>query len=135
MYNVYMIFLRDFNAVYVGCTNNLRRRKDQHNGNARKKHGRFGNFLNENNIVLSESDFVILKKIKDRKEALKLERRTVISFNKTDMNVLNDNYSLNCSRNHDIPKQILNAEYWVVVDFINHTVEEVYTLKKVLRRK
>lgn len=135
MYNVYMIFLKDFNAVYVGCTNNLRRRKDQHNENSRKKHGRFGAFLNQNNIILRESDFVILKKIEDRKEALKLERKTVLSFNKTDMNVLNDNYSLNCSRDYGIPNQILNAEYWVVVDFINHTFEEVYTLKKYCEEK
>lgn len=47
MYHVYIVTLPN-NELYVGCTNNIARRKDQHNENIRKKRGRFASYISEN---------------------------------------------------------------------------------------
>lgn len=130
MYNVYIITFQEHNAIYVGCTNNIRRRKDQHNQNAKNQHGKFGLFLHDNEIVLKESDMVVIKRYHDRKQALQTERQMVLSFNKTDINVLNDNYSMNCSRKNKLSIQMSNAEEWVIVDFVNHKTELAFPLRK-----
>jgi len=130
MYKVYLVIFKEQNSIYVGCTNNIRRRKDQHNANARNRNGKFGSFLNDNKLTLNECDLIIIKEIAERSAALKLERNTVFSFNKSDVNVLNDNYSLVCSRKGKLAKELSNAEEWVLIDLKEKSVTETFSLRK-----
>lgn len=63
--------------IYIGTTNKLRRRKDQHNENARKEKSYFGKFLKQHNIELKTSDLQVLSQFTDRREAFKEEARLI----------------------------------------------------------
>lgn len=126
MYFVYKITFK--NGTYIGCTDNLRRRKDQHNENSRKRKSKFGRYLSDNNITLSLDDMEIIYKNEDRAEALKTERMAVLESDKNGVHLLNDNYTKECSRKG---KNIGNTskEYYVI-DFFNHNVIFVNNLRQ-----
>lgn len=126
MYYVYRLtFGRD---IYIGCTNNIRRRKDQHNENARKQKSKLGSYLFQNNIILTVDDFEILNAFMDRKEALRCEKKTTMHMEATGFRLLNDNYSRSCSRKG---KNIGHtAKEYVVVDFTNHEVKTIRDLRQ-----
>lgn len=126
MYYVYsLLFGRN---VYIGCTNNIRRRKDQHNENARKRKSKLGNFLADNGIVLKRDNFKIVFASESRCEALSKERDITKSFEAAGFSMLNDNYSENCSRKG---KNIGNtSKDFVVIDCVNKTVTEVTDLRQ-----
>lgn len=126
MYYVYKIQLN--NHTYIGCTNNIQRRTEQHNENARKRKSKFGNFLSDNGIVLSKNDFEVIYQSQDRAQALNFERDTTIQLSQQGLQLLNDNYTLECSRKG---KNIGNtAKEYYVVDFNNHTVNFVKDLRQ-----
>ena len=126
MYCVYKVEIGQH--VYVGCTNNLRRRKDQHNENARCRKSKFGRFLSDNGIILKLSDFHILSKIEDREEALKVEKQTAINYEKEKMLLLNDNYSSECTRKG---KNIGHTcKEYVIVDMQEHTANKIQDLRQ-----
>ncbi len=98
MYYIYIVTLPK-GEVYVGCTSNIRRRKDQHNENVRKLKGRFANYINEkySDLILKIEDLKIIASFDNRSEALKYEKETAKKFiGKTIL--LNDNYNIDCSR-------------------------------------
>lgn len=126
MYYVYLITFDNF--FYVGCTNNLRRRKDQHNENARNKKSKLGIFLNENSIVLKTSDLRVLFNYDDRSKALRKERKLALDMDNQGHNLLNDNYTHTCSRKG---KNIGNtAKTYYVIDFIEHSEIKVNDLRQ-----
>lgn len=116
-YYVYQITLPS--CIYIGCTNNLQRRKDQHNRNAKTQTSKLGKYLYENNIVLTLNDFTILHECNDRKIAFVIERRITKDLESQGNIVMNDNYSKDCTRKG---KNIGNTskEYYLI-DYINHT--------------
>lgn len=127
---MYMVYRLRFGeaGVYIGCTNNIERRKNQHNENARKQKSKLGRFLHNNGIVLSQNDFEIIYKSEDRANALAVEREVAFSQEKDGHILLNDNYSSQCSRKG---KNIGHtAQEYVVIDFVSHTEEEVYDLRQ-----
>ena len=125
MYYVYKVNIDAHNAVYVGCTNNIRRRKDQHNENARKNKGFFGRFLNSCGIVLSESDFSIVAEFEDRHAALEREKQETVSLIGTGVLILNDIYSDHCSRKGLAGEYNPASKTYVVIDTIKHEHEVV----------
>lgn len=127
MYMVYRLNLGN-NAVYIGCTNNIRRRKDQHNENARTQKSKLGRYLNKNNILLKESDFEIVFSSETRPPALAKERKLAVSQEKAGHFLLNDNFSIHCTRKGKNLGR--SAQEFVVVDFVNHTSEEVFDLRQ-----
>ena len=125
MYYVYKVKFDNHNAVYVGCTNDIRRRKDQHNENARKRKGFFGRFLNSCGIVLTESDFSVIAEFEDRHTALVREKQETVSLIGTGVLILNDNYSDHCSRKGLTGKSNPSSKTYVVIDTIEHNYEVV----------
>lgn len=126
MYYVYKVEL--MNHVYVGCTNNISHRATQHRSNAKIQKGNFGKFLYENSIILKTSDMVSVSSFENRKEALCYERSLTMDLEKSGCNILNDNYSKNCSRKG---KNIGNtAQDYVVVDMVNHCYNIVKDLRQ-----
>ena len=126
MYYVYKV--EKGQNVYVGCTNNIRRRKDQHNENARRGKSKFGRFLSENAITLHKEDMIVLFALDDRDEALKVEKRTAIDCEKSGMLLLNDNYSENCTRKG---KNLGHTcKRYVIVDMCEHTAIEISDLRQ-----
>jgi len=99
MYYVYEIRLKN-KEVYVGCTNNLRRRKNQHNANIRNKKGKFGIYVNKTypQFKLGLVDMVGVAIIENRDNALKYEKLVTTEYDKQGNKVLNDNYTKYCSR-------------------------------------
>lgn len=97
MYYVYLLEFPD-GAQYVGCTNNIKRRKQQHNGKSRKLSSKLGCYLKEKGIILTDDDFKILAKFVDRKDALRTERDIALQKDKCGICLLNDNYTQECSR-------------------------------------
>lgn len=126
MYHVYK--LRFGECVYVGCTNNIKRRKDQHNENARKKKGKLGTFLFSNRIILTEGDFQIVFSDPDRAKALDKEKTEAVRAENEGFVLLNDNYSRDCTRKG---KNLGNsAKEWVIVDCREHTASSVSDLRQ-----
>ncbi len=126
MYYVYRLTFE--HGVYIGCTNNIRRRKNQHNENARKQKSKLGNYLFQNGIVLTVNDFEIVYSFSDRKEALLFERETTKNMEASGFHLLNDNYSYLCSRKG---KNIGNtAKEYVVVDFVDHKTKTIKDLRQ-----
>lgn len=125
MYYVYKVKFDEYNAIYVGCTNNIRRRKDQHNENARNEKSYFGRFLKEHGIILNESDFEIIAEFENRALALAFERETTIKMNKTGVLVLNDLYSDHCSKVGMFGKNNPSSKVFVLIDMKDHTTELV----------
>lgn len=126
MFYVYKVEIGQY--VYVGCTNNLRRRKDQHNVNARLGKSKFGRFLSENAIILHKEDMIVLFALDDRDEALKVEKRTAIDCEKSGMLLLNDNYSKDCTRKG---KNIGHTcKRYVIVDMCEHIATEISDLRQ-----
>lgn len=125
MYYVYRISL--FGRVYIGCTNHLRRRKDQHNGNARKRKSKFGRFLDDNNIVLKLSDLEVIGEYENRQEALDTERLTARELASEGEDLLNDNYAIDCTRK-GVRSDWCGKEY-VLVNYKNHTATKVSNLR------
>lgn len=126
MFYVYRIAFQD--CQYIGCTNDLRRRKDQHNENTRKRKSKLGVFLNENGIVLQESDLSVIAEFQTRPPALNLERRVTKELDAQGVKLLNDNYTHECTR---IGKHLGNTskEYYVI-DFVSHTAVPVKDLRQ-----
>lgn len=126
---MYYVYKLEFDGrIYVGCTNNIRRRKDQHNGNARNRKSKLGCFLADRSITLKTSDFVVLSIYKERDKALKEERRIAHAYAKEGVNLLNDNYSPDCTR---IGKHIGNtSKEFVVIDCKENTATEVKDLRQ-----
>ena len=117
MYYVYKILL-PFNHVYIGTSNNLRRRKDQHNENARKQKSYFGKYLWENNTILSLDNFEIIYSSEDRKLALEKEDYYIRYYdNHNDYISLNESKTKIEKKKNIIHKTSMN---FVIVDFINH---------------
>lgn len=126
MYFIYELAFED-GSKYVGCTNNIRRRKDQHNGCARNRKSRLGRYLNDMNIVLKESDFKIVESYEDRREALRREREITKSYASNGINLLNDTYSNTSTRIG--AKYYDSSKEYVVIDFEAHTATKVFGLK------
>ena len=128
MQYVYKIELLN-NCIYIGTTNNLRRRRDQHNENARKKKSYFGKFLNKNNIVLKEEDLKVLESFDNRKEAFRKEEELIKYYDKQkDVILLNYEKTQKGSRkNMNIGHTALK---WVVVNIDKHTIEEVFDIRQ-----
>lgn len=128
MYNVYVITLPK-GEVYVGCTNDIINRKNQHNENARKRKNRFATYVADNypNLKLIETDLKIIATFEDRNEALKFEKKTAKSYiGKTIL--LNDNYNIDCSRKG---KNIGNtAKSYVLIDIENHSETIISNLRQ-----
>lgn len=133
MYYVYEVLFKELNAVYVGCTNNLRRRKDQHNENARKLKSEFGKFLNQNNIVLKLQDLKVIADFEDRQKALKAEKNAVLKWNESARTVLNNNYSEHCTRVGLRGKTNPCAKVFVVVNIQKNVAEYVDDLHQYCR--
>lgn len=125
MYYVYKVEFPSHNEVYIGCTNNIRRRKDQHNGNAANRKGFFGRFLNQSCIKLTVDDFKVIEEFENRHDALVREREEVKSINGTGVLVLNDNYSDHCGRKGMKGEKNPSSKEYVVVDMQNKTYESV----------
>lgn len=126
MYYVYELAFKD-GSKYIGCTNNISRRRSQHNSNARKRSSKLGVFLSDSGVTLDDSDFVVLATYDDRASAFCREREIAKTNASAGVYLLNDNYSNECSRagirTHDTSKA------YVVVDFIEHTATFVVGLK------
>lgn len=125
MYFVYRVSFPEYNAIYIGCTNDIRRRKDQHNENARKGKSFLGRFLLSVGIKLAESDFEIIDESEDRKVALKSEKDHVNELIGTGVLILNDNYSNHCSRVGLKGSDNPSSKTYVLIDVLNHTTEVV----------
>ena len=125
MYYVYKVKFERHNAVYIGCTNNVRRRKDQHNENARKKKSFFGRFLSSCGIVLTETDFEVIAEFEDRASALRREKQETVALIGTGVLILNDVYSDHCSRKGMKGKDNPCSKTYVIVDMIEHSSETV----------
>jgi len=125
MYFVYKVHFSKYNATYIGCTNNIRRRKDQHNGNARTGRSFFGRFLSSAGIVLSESDLEVVGEFSERSEALKVERDMTLALSETGVLVLNDLYSDHCTKKGLKGAENPASKRYVLIDTALHTVEPV----------
>lgn len=125
MYYVYKVTFENHNAVYVGCTNNLRRRKDQHNGNARTGKSFFGRFMAGAGITLSLDDMKVIGEFHDRPDALKMERDETLALHGKGLLILNDNYSDHCSRNGMKGSDNPASKRYVLVDIVSHVAEPV----------
>ena len=125
MYFVYKVSLDEYNAVYIGCTSNIKRRKDQHNESARKSRYYFGKFLNEHGIFLKKSDLEIIATFENRQDALDFERESTYALSEKDVLVLNDLYSDHCSKVGLRGKDNPSSKVYVVVDTFNHTFDIV----------
>ena len=118
MYYVYVIELPN-KEVYVGCTNNIIRRKDQHNENVRKRKNRFAQYVADNypNLKLTKQDLNIIASFKERNEALKYEKKTTKSYIGKAV-LLNDMYNIDYSRKG---KNIGHtAKKYVLIIFLNY---------------
>lgn len=120
MYYVYKISFPELNAVYIGCTNNLRHRKDQHNGNARHGKSYLGRFLADNGIRLTEDDLQVIGEYEARQDALDYERSTALSYKDTDIHLLNDTYSNHSTRNGLRGIENPSTKDYVVIDIEEH---------------
>lgn len=126
MYYVYSISFGK--SLYIGCTNNLTRRRHQHNENARKRKSKLGRFLSDNNIVLKADNLKILFFSEDRHEALLKERDVTKSCESEGFNMLNDNYTEECSRKG---KNLGNtAKDFVVINVKDKTAVKVTDLRQ-----
>ena len=128
MYYVYIIKLPK-GEVYVGCTSNIRRRKDQHNENVRKSKGRFANYIKNNytDLTLQVKDFDVIASFAERNEALKYEKKTAKSFIGKAV-LLNDNYNIDCSRKN---KNLGHtAKCYVLIDINNMTETHIKDLRQ-----
>lgn len=126
MYLVYR--LRFGEREYIGCTDDIRRRKNHHNENARKLKSKLGKYLSEQKIVLTESDFEIIGSFDHREDAMDFERKTAIDLSAKGVNLLNDNYAADCTRkgkNHGHC-----TKDYILIDYINHTVTAVNNLRQ-----
>jgi len=125
MYYVYKVAFEKYNAVYIGCTNNVRRRKDQHNENARKGKSFFGRFLSSCGIVLTETNFKVIAKFEDRPSALKREKQETVALIGTGILILNEINSDHYLRKSLSGKDNPCSKTYVVVDMIEHSFEIV----------
>ena len=126
MYFVYELVV--CGRKYIGCTSDIRRRKDQHNENARKRASKLGVFLNENGIRLKVEDFHILHEIESRNEALAEERRIALELSHSGEQLLNDNYTIECTRKG---KNLGNtSKSFVVIDCVLHKAIPVTDLRQ-----
>lgn len=125
MYYVYRISLTG--RIYIGCTNYLRRRKDQHNENARKRKSKFGRFLNDNGIILKLKDLEVVAEFENRQEALDTERLLARRLASEGEDLLNDNYAVDCSRKN--ARRDWCSKEFVLVDYINHNAIRVKNLR------
>ena len=127
---MYYVYSLRFNTkyLYIGCTNNIRRRKDQHNENSRNRKSKLGRFLDDNGVVLDRDDFLILYASEDRHDALMRERDITKRCESFGYEMLNDNYTEGCSRKG------MNightAKEFVVVDVKEGTVTDVTDLRQ-----
>lgn len=128
MYHVYKITLKN-GEVYVGCTDNVRRRKDQHNENIRKQKSRLAIYISNNypNKKLVTKDLEIQASFINRNEALKYEKSLTKSFiNKVVL--LNDNYNIDCSRKG---KNLGNtSKEYVLIDISSNNCVEIFDLRQ-----
>lgn len=120
MFYVYKVQFPELNAVYIGCTNNIRRRKNQHNENARSGKSYFGSFLAEQGIKLSEEDMQVIAEYENRKDALNHEREATISLKGTGVHMLNDINSDHSTRKGLKGMSNPFAKEYVVIDVIEH---------------
>lgn len=130
MYYVYKIHFKKFNSIYIGCTNNICRRKDQHNCNAKNPKCYFAEFLSRTNITLTKKDFQIIAQYKIRSEALLREKREVESLIGTGIHILNDVYSDHCSLVGLKGEKNPSAKSYVVVDTKTQTYIKVSNMRK-----
>lgn len=129
---IYFVYEINFNnnEKYVGCTNNLRRRKDQHNENIRKRKGKLGKYLasNYDDIYIDESDLKIIASFSNRKEALIYEKEITAKYDKEKFFLLNDNYTKDCTRKG---KNIGNtSKEYCIIDVVNKTYEYINNLRQ-----
>lgn len=126
MYYIYELDFED-GSKYIGCTNNITRRRAQHNANSKSRSSRLGVYLNASDITLTDSDFIILESHTDRLIALQREREIAKDYAFHGTLLHNDNYSSNCTRagvkTHDTSKA------YVIIDFAEHTATHVVGLK------
>lgn len=129
MYYVYKIRLEE-GEEYVGCTNNLKRRKEQHNENIRKKKSYLGQYISNKypEKILIQDDLEQIASFIDRKEALKFESKTIHLLDKKGITLLNDSGTSHSSRKNIIPTHCLKK--YILVDFVNHIEEEIYNLSE-----
>ena len=125
MYYVYKVEFPEHNAIYVGCTNNIRRRKDQHNGNSVTGKSYFGRFLKSHGLRISADDMTIIREFSNRKDALSFERETTYGLHGSGMYVLNDNYSDHCSRKGLSGRDNPAAKEYVLIDLREKSSEFV----------
>lgn len=126
MYYVYEITFPK-GEKYVGCTNDLKRRKDQHNENARKQKSKLGIYLQDNSIILKEEDLKVIATFINRHDALEYERKTTYGYDKSGYQLLNDNYTKECSRKGKHSTAFM--EYYVV-DLEKETCTYTNNLKR-----
>lgn len=125
-YYIYKITVND--KIYIGCTNNLRRRLNQHNSNAKKRNSKLGVYLDDNHIILSSKDMTILHECNDRKIAFRIERRVTKEYEQRGFEILNDNYSVNCTRKG---KTIgCSSKEYYLINYLNHTSTYVNNLRQ-----
>ena len=125
MYYVYKVKFEKYNAVYIGCTNNVKRRTHQHNENARKEKSFFGRFLKSCGIVLKFEDFEVIAEYEDRPSALKREKEETLALIGTGVLILNDNYSDHCSRKGMRGRENPCSKTYCIVNMETHTYEIV----------
>lgn len=128
-YSVYVIFFRRLKAVYVGCTNNVKRRKQQHLDNARKNKGALGRFINKNNLF-NEFKLHVIASFRDRDKALKYEKAVTVRYDlNNNFEVINDNYTRHCSRKGKHIADPKRSKKWVIIDILTHKLEKVLSLR------
>lgn len=128
MQYVYKITLLE-NYIYIGTTNNLKRRIEQHNENARKEKSYFGKFLKKNNIVIKLDDMQIIGKFSDRKEAFICESQNIKKYdNNKQYKILNIEKTLLGSRKG---MNIGNtAKNFILIDIKTKTYQNIYDVKQ-----
>ncbi len=129
MYYVYKIELKN-GEVYIGCTNNIKRRRNQHNENIRLKKSKLGKYISENynNLILQNKDLQIQASFIDRKQALTYEKKLTVSYIGKCKYLLNDNYNIDCSRKG---KNIGNtSKNYILIDIQEKKEIKIYDLRQ-----
>lgn len=128
-YKVYTIFFKEQNAIYVGCTNNIKRRKEQHTENVKKDKSSLGKFIRKNNLT-HDFELSIIAKFKNRDQALKYEKMKTIEYDlNNQLVVINDNYTQHCSRKGKNIANPSSSKKWVIINVLTHKIEKVLSLR------
>lgn len=89
-----------------------------------------GNFLSDNGIILANGDMKVVCSFSDRKQALEKERNLVHHLNNSNITILNNVYSLSCTRVGLVGRDNPMAKQYMFIDLLEKTATPVYGLKQ-----